>query len=128
MISVLFEGRLTQKEYLVFRPQLESTIRHYEGLRLVFVMDYELSWEPRSMWRKLRFDSRHRTSVARLAVVGGSEAWRKWILKACQPLKVREAMTFPSSYQRLAVAWAGSRCSQLGNLPPAGEGLSDRRI
>jgi hypothetical protein len=111
MICVLFEGRLTQQEYLVFRPQLESTIRHYEGLRLVFVMDDELRWEPRSMWRKLRFDSRHRTSVARLAVVGGSEAWRKWLLTACQHLDVQEAMSFSSIEKSLAWSWAGARMS-----------------
>lgn len=111
LIRVCFQGKLTQREYQVFRPHLESTIRHYENLRLVFVMDEDLRWEARSMWRGLRFDSRHRTSIARLAVVGPSAAWRKWLLTACQPLNVQEAATFTALEKRLAVTWAGSRVS-----------------
>lgn len=111
MLCVTFQGKLTQREYLVFRPHLESTIRHYENLRLVFVMDDELCWDARSMWRFLKFDSRHRTSIARLAVAGGTESWRKWLFRACQHLNVREAMSFTSKEKRLAELWAGARVS-----------------
>ncbi len=31
LICVTFQGQLTQREYLVFSPHLESTIRHYDG-------------------------------------------------------------------------------------------------
>jgi hypothetical protein len=43
-----------------------------------------------------------------LAVVGGSWAWQKWLLTACGPLKVAEAMVFPSFQKRLAMVWAGA--------------------
>ncbi len=111
MLCVTFQGKLTQQEYLVFRPHLESTIRHYENLRLVFVMDANLRWDARSMWRELKFNSRHRSSIARLAVVAPTAAWRKWLFMACQPLSVREAAAFTSTEKRLAIAWAASGVS-----------------
>jgi hypothetical protein len=72
MLCVTFQGKLTQREYLAFRPHFGSTIRHYENLRLVVVMDEDLRWDARSTWRELKFDS----AIARLAVVAPTAAWR----------------------------------------------------
>jgi hypothetical protein len=94
LISVSMSGRLTERELRVFLPHFESEIRHHKKLRLLMQLGLDLSWEPRSNWRSLSFNSRHSTSVSRLAVVGAERRWRQWLVKACASLSVTTTLHF----------------------------------
>jgi len=108
LIKVSLSECLTQLEHQVFLTALESEIRHYQNLRLLFELDDHLTWEPRSMWRHLRFDSQHRPHISKLAIVGGGPVWQKWLWTACQPLRIQEAVLFSSSQKPSAFLWTES--------------------
>lgn len=112
LIVVTMSGRLSERELKVFQPQFESEIRHHRDLRLLFRLSSDLSWEPRSNWRGLSFDSRHRTSVARLAVVGADPAWRRWVLKACAPLSSHFILSCNTRRLDQAQKWLAGRSVQ----------------
>lgn len=105
LIQVSLSGRLTQREYAVFKPHFESEIRHYTNLRLLFDLDNSLSWDPRSCWRFLRFDSRNRSSIHKLAIIGPAPNWHRWLWAACRPLKVGQALPFTANQRPTAFAW-----------------------
>lgn len=105
MLVVDLRGRLTREQYESFRSQMESEIRHYPNLRLLFEIGADLKWDPRSDWRHLRFDSNHRTSIYKLAIVGGEHPWQKWLWAACLPMNIKEAAFFASSQRHLALVW-----------------------
>ena len=105
LIAVKLEGLLTQAEYQVFLSHFESEIRHHADLRLFFEFEVNLSWEARSCWRSLKFDSRHRTSIAKMAVVGGGSAWHTWLQSACKPLNIARTFRFSASQRGQAVSW-----------------------
>ena len=76
LISVTLKGRLSTKEFDVFLPHFESEIRHFLGLRVLFDLRELKGWIATSQWRKLSFNSRHRTDLARIAIVGSNRNTR----------------------------------------------------
>jgi hypothetical protein len=111
IITVTMKGRLTERELRVFKPHFESEIRHHKGLRLLLQLDRGLSWEPRSNWRNLSFDSRHHVSVSRLAIVAEERAWRQWLVKACGPLNPELILQFHPRRLTSAQQWLFGRGS-----------------
>lgn len=105
MFAVLLSGRLTQPEYEVFRAHFESEIRHHKTLRVMFEIEDGLSWQPRSQWRDLKFDSHHHTDIYKLAIVGGDQAWRDWVGTAFSPMKIGHILQFSSDQKPLAKTW-----------------------
>jgi hypothetical protein len=105
LFAVLLSGRLTQPEYEVFRAHFESEIRHHKTLRLMFEIEDRLSWQPRSQWRGLKFDSNHHTDIYKLAIVGRDPVWREWVGTAFSPMKIGQVLQFSSDQKLLAKTW-----------------------
>ena len=103
LITVTLKGRLSVEEYDVFRAHFESEIRHLERLFVLFDLRALEGWALGSQWRKLTFDSNHRTSLARIAIVGPPRKTR-WMEKACRPLSYRALEKFCS--QDIDSAWS----------------------
>ena len=109
LITVTMSGRLTERELRVFAPHFESEIRHFKNLRLLFQLGSDLSWEPRSNWRYLSFDSHHHVSVARLGIVAQERRWRRWVVGACAPLNVAATLHFHPRCLLAARQWLFGR-------------------
>lgn len=106
LLVVEFDGRLTEREHKVFLPHFESEIRHHKDLRLLFLLADRMVWDVDSSWRRLRFDSRHRTSILKLAVVGGgSVLWHFWLAPACKPLSIATTLRFKNHERAEAASW-----------------------
>lgn len=104
LIIVTLKGRLTAEEYDVFLPHFESEIRHFTDLLILFdLSDFE-GWQARSLWRKLSFNSNHRTSLAKIAIVGPLRRTR-WMEKACRPLSYHTLKRFRSRESNIAHSW-----------------------
>jgi SpoIIAA-like len=99
-------GRLTAEQYRVFPPQFESELPAHDALSLLFDLREFKGWEPMSRWKRLSFDSKHRTSVARVAIVGPLR-WRIWMARACVPLGCPETREFLSKSIDGAFNWLG---------------------
>ena len=79
-------GRLSEREYRVAFPQIESDLGSHRNLLVLFDLQDLEGWDAGSRWKSLRFDSRHRTDVERIGFVG-DQRWERWIRRACRPLK-----------------------------------------
>lgn len=105
ILIIRLSGRLTKQQFEGFRAQVESEVRHHKNLRLMFEIADDLRWDPRSRWYQLRFDSRHHTSIYRLAVVGGDKPWQRWIWTACLPMSVEQGAFFSLAQKSQAYFW-----------------------
>ena len=103
LITVTLKGRLSVEEYDIFCAHFESEIRHLENLFVLFDLRALEGWALGSRWRKLSFDSNHRTSLARIAIIGPPRKTR-WMERACKPLSYRALEKFCS--QDLDSAWS----------------------
>ena len=80
------KGRLSEREFRVTFPQIESDLGSYQNLLVLFDLQDLEGWDAGSRWKSLRFDSRHKTDVERVGLVG-DRRWERWIRRACRPLK-----------------------------------------
>lgn len=104
LVVVSFSGRLTTLEYKAFLPHFESEIRDFSKLRILFDAREVTGWEVGSLWRKLSFDSNHRTVLVKIAIVGTLEKTR-WLGKACLPWYCKNLRTFSPEKMDDALAW-----------------------
>ena len=104
LIVVTLTGRLSAEEYDIFLPHFESEIRHFTDLFLLFDLREFEGWRAGSLWRKLSFNSNHRTSLSKIALVGTVKA-AGWIEKACRPLSYRELKRFRARNLDSAYSW-----------------------
>ena len=86
LFVIRLRERLTEREYRVGFPQIESDLGSYMNHFVLFDLRELEGWETGARWKSLRFDSKHRTDVKRIAMVGGRR-WERWIRRACRPLK-----------------------------------------
>lgn len=105
LLIVRLSGKLQKAQFEPFRAQFESEIRHHQELRLCFIVDDQLRWDPRSKWPSLVFNSRHRTSISKLAIAGGGTTWQRWLQMACRPLLIQRARCFDSDQREYAMDW-----------------------
>ena len=96
------EGRLTQREYSVFLPNFESEIGHFTDLRVFFDLTEFDGWCSGTPWRKLSLNSRYRTNLDKIAIVGLTRR-ALWLERACRPLRYKKIRRF--SPHRVEVAW-----------------------
>lgn len=85
LFVVRAQGRLSEREYRVAFPQIESDLDSHKNLLVLFDLRELEGWEAGSRWTQLKFDSGHRT-VRRVGVLG-DKRWRRWIRRSCRPLK-----------------------------------------
>lgn len=97
-------GRLSEKEYRVAFPQIESDLGSHHNLRVLFDLQKLEGWDPGSRWKSLRFDSRHPTEIHRVGVVT-SYRWERWIRSACRPLSC-PVRSFEDSEAALQWIWS----------------------
>lgn len=70
--------RLSEREYRVAYPQLESDLNTYENLLVLFDLQELEGWDSGSRWKSLRFSSRQPRDIHRVGVVAGYR-WERWI-------------------------------------------------
>lgn len=78
-------GRLSEREYRVAFPQIESDLSSHYGLLVLFELQELEGWDPGFRWRSLRFGSRHPREIQRVGVVAAYR-WERWFRSACRPL------------------------------------------
>jgi len=86
LMLVRAEGTLSEREYRVSVPQIESDFSSHNHLLVLFDLEGLEGWDNGSRWKSLKFDSRHRTDVRAVGLLG-SKKWERWIRKACRPFK-----------------------------------------
>lgn len=106
LLLCTLEGRLTQREYAVFLPHFETEIKYFTDLRVFFDLTKFKGWCYGTPWRKLSFDSRHRTHLEKIAIVGPTRR-AMWMERACRPLRYKQIRRFFSHRSETAWTWIG---------------------
>jgi stage II sporulation SpoAA-like protein len=101
------EGEVTRQEYSVFIPSFESEIRFIPDLRVFFDLTRFEGWCPGTPWRKLSFNSRHRTHLEKIAIVGLTRR-AMWLERACRPLSCKQIRRFSPHRSEVAWTWIGT--------------------
>lgn len=107
ILVVNLSGELTKAQYRVAFPHLESELGSYQKLRLLFDVRKLEGWEANTCWKNLSFNSRHRTDLQKIAVLG-EQRWKAWLSRACGPLSCSQLRQFSSPEEDEAFAWIGA--------------------
>ncbi len=103
IFTISLKGELTTKQYQVAFAHLESEMRAYQKLRLLFDLRSFQGWGKAKCWEDLSFNSSHRTNVSKIAAFGEAK-WREWLRHACEPLNA-EFRAFESNQENKAFTW-----------------------
>ena len=78
IVNVRVTGRLSDDDYKIFVPRMESLIQQWGRLRMLFEMvdDFQ-GWDLSSAWQEFKFQAKHMKDVKRVAVVGNKK-WEQW--------------------------------------------------
>lgn len=86
LFLIRISGKLSEREYRVAFPQIESDLGSHRNLLVLFDLRELEGWASGTRWKSLKFSSRHLTDIRRVGVVG-EYRWERWIRSACRPLK-----------------------------------------
>lgn len=108
VVTVRLSSYLGSSQYAGFLSYFDSQVRPLAQLRLLFVLDDDLQWDSQSSWPELSLKGSPRILVQKLAISGGGLSRQKWLMSACQPMSVKEAMLFGSSQYVEALTWVSA--------------------
>jgi stage II sporulation SpoAA-like protein len=87
LLVVQISGRLSEREYRVGIPQIESDLDSLKNLLLLFDLQELEGWDSGTRWKSLKFSSSRDSNDIRRVGVVGRHKWKRWIRGACRPLK-----------------------------------------
>lgn len=101
VMGIKVSDKLTEKDFQTLVPLIENAINEQRKIHLLWDMDDFEGWNLNASWQDLKFDTKHKDDIERLALVGDKQ-WEKWI---SQPTKMffKEAKYFDRD--RAAEAW-----------------------
>lgn len=104
VVEVHLSGKLSKEDYQHFAPELERQIEQHGKINLlVFLEDFH-GWSAGALWEDIKFDVKHFSDIARLAIVG-ERKWEKGMAKFCQPFTTAEVRYFDRFEADEAQAW-----------------------
>lgn len=108
ILGIRARDTLTEDDYRrVLVPQLESTLKHADKIRVLFCMDETFrGWGAKAAWANTCLDVRRRKQFEKIAVVG-APTWEEWCLKLARLLIAADIRTF--KLQQLQLAWTWLR-------------------
>jgi hypothetical protein len=109
VLGVRARGKLTSSDYrLVLAPRLESMLRQFETVRVLFVMgDAFRGWSLGGAWANTVMDFRRRADFEKVAIVG-APPWEDWCLKLAGFLVAGEIRSFQADRRQDAWTWLRS--------------------
>jgi hypothetical protein len=104
---VAISGKLSQEDYEVFVPLVESLIDQHGKIRVLFEMSDFHGWEAGALWEDIKFDAKHHADIERIAFVGDKK-WEQWMAKICRPFTAAGIKYFDASEINAAQEWIAS--------------------
>lgn len=104
IIEIRLSGKLSKEDYEHFVPVLEQRIREQGKIRLLVEMHDFHGWELAALWEDLRFDIKHFSDIARLAMIGESK-WQKGMAAFCKPFTSAKLQYFEPDQAAEARQW-----------------------
>lgn len=104
LIGWRVSGRMTDDDYVLIVSQLESLMRRYRRVRVLFELHDFSGWDDGTAWDELVFTREHRRHIERIAIVG-QKAWQKWMFRLGGPFVQSDLQYFDDSEIDLAWQW-----------------------
>ena len=84
LIEVRMSGKLHKADYDEFVPAIEAIIERPGKVRFLMIMEDFHGWDMAAVWEDTKFDMKHHSDIARIAMVGDKQ-WEQWMAKVCAP-------------------------------------------
>ena len=104
VVGIRASGKLTQKDYEHFVPEVEKLIEQHGKIRILLEMHDFHGWELSALWEDTKFDLKHFAHIERLAMVGDKK-WEGWMAKFCRPFTSAKIEYFPQEEAEKAREW-----------------------
>lgn len=104
ILSVKMSGKLTQEDYEVFVPEVESLIKSQGKIRILLQMHDFHGWTVGALWEDIKFDVKHFKDIERLAMVGDRK-WEAGMAAFCKPFTTATVRYFDESEVESARKW-----------------------
>ena len=103
-LEVLVSGKLAHEDYVQFVPVFERLVKEHGKISVLFEMTDFHGWNAGAVWDDLKFDLKHFSDIARLAMVGESK-WEKGMSVFCRPFTTAKIRYFDRAQAAEARAW-----------------------
>jgi len=104
ILEVAVGGKITKEDYEHFVPEIESLLKEYGKIRVLFDMHDFHGWTAGALWEDIKFDARHFSDIERLAIVG-EKRWQKGMAAFCRPFTRARIRYFDRAQADLARQW-----------------------
>ncbi len=104
IIEIHASGKLSEKDYKQFLPEIERVIKKHGKISIAFEMTQFHGWEPGALWEDIKFDCKHFSDIDRLAMIGENR-WQAWMAKFCRPFTTAKIRYFDHKDSEKARLW-----------------------
>jgi hypothetical protein len=116
IVAYEFCGKLSDADYALFVPQIESMLDHFKKLRiLVIFRDFE-GWEVRAMWENIKFNFKNNNSFERIAFVGENKC-EYCMSVLCKAMTNARVKYFEVDSTEAALSWLEEEPSKTPSEP-----------
>jgi len=118
ILEVEVSGKLVHEDFEIFAQRFDQLRKRHGQIRVLCDIVRFDGWEASAVWDEIKWDVKHFSDIARLAVVG-AKTWEEQLSLFCGPFTSAEIRYFDQTRASDARTWLGGRLS--GPQVAAGE-------
>lgn len=107
VVVIKARGKLTERDYEKFGPEVERLIKKLGKIRVLFQMGDFHGWSLAGLWQDVKFDAKHFADIERIAFVG-EKKWQKWVPLLCRFFTTAEIRYFQPEHTDRALQWVAA--------------------
>ncbi len=104
MVGFSLSGKLHDKDYKIFVPQMERVIEREGKVRLLALFHDFHGWDLHAAWDDMAFGAKHFGDIEKIALVGDRK-WEEWMAKIGKPFTRATVKYFDSGEMERAWVW-----------------------
>jgi hypothetical protein len=113
LVGFRVSGKLTDRDFKDFIPQVERIIDENGCIRLLFELDDFHGWDLQAAWDDVKFSLKHLRDIERLAVVGDRE-WEQWMVRLAKPFALAKVKYYDKHQLHEAWEWLREGAGETG--------------
>jgi len=110
ILDVEVSGELFHGDFKCFMERFDQLVKQHGQLRILCNLVSFDGWDANALWDEIKWDARHFSDIARLAVVGAKK-WEEQLSLFCSPLTTAEIRYFDQTRVAEARTWLASHLS-----------------
>ena len=110
ILDVKVSGKLAHEDFKLFIQRFDQLVGQHGRIRILCDLVSFDGWEASAMWDEIKWDVKHFSNIARLAVVG-AKTWEEQLSLFCGPFTTAELRYFDQTRAAEARTWLEGRLS-----------------